>query len=121
MPNLTIDIAKEITALNSRYLELSTLEMNPQGPTADDKTEQRVQISYSLTEINNRITILRLISAHRSSTVVVSRPTQNEINSIQTALEKLDKVIGDEQTFEQTVKNVTTLLKAADAVNAAAK
>lgn len=122
MFNSTIDIAEAITALNKRYAELSELRIDPQGLTADDKTEQRVQISFSLTEINQKITLLEFISAHRSSsTVVVSRPTQEEITAIQTALTNLDKVISREQTFDETVKTVTTILKAADTVNTAVK
>lgn len=122
MLNLTIDIHKEIDALNKRHVELSELRINPQGPTADDKTEQEVQISFWLTEINQKVFIFELIIAHRKAAkVIVSRPTQTEIDAIQTALVKLDKVVGKEQTFDQTVKNVTTLLEAADAVNTAAK
>lgn len=122
MIDLTVDIEMTIQVLLKRYAELRILYVNPQGPTADDQSDQREKIVFLLADIDYRITTLELISAHRSAaTVVVSRPTQKEINTIETALTNLDEVISREQTFDETVKTVTTILEAVDTVNAAAK
>lgn len=122
MADLTIDLDREIEVLHKRFRELRKLRIDPQGPSADDKAEQRVQIAFLLAEINNRITILELVSAHRSAAkVVVSRPTRQDIETLQTALRKLHTVISREQTFQQTLETVTGILAAADTVNAAVK
>jgi len=120
--SIDIDLDKEIDVLLKRYEELRKLRINPQGPSAHDKTKQRLQISFLIAEINQKIALFEFIYAHRSpAIVVVNRPTQEEIDAIQTALDNLDKIISREQSFEETVKTVTTILEAADTVNAAAK
>lgn len=122
MIDLNIDIEKAIKVLLKRYGELRKLRINPHGPTADDKFEQREQIVFLLADIDYKITILEIIAAHRSTAiVVVSRPTQTEIDTIKTALTNLNVVISREQTFDETVKTVTTILEAVDAVKKAAK
>ena len=122
MADLTINIDEEVETLHKRFRELRKLRINPQGPTTDDKSEQRVQIAFLLAEINNRITILELVSAHRSAAkIVVNRPTQEEIDIIKVALSKLNEVISREQTFEQSVLTATAILEAADTVNSAVK
>ena len=122
MIDLTVDIEVAIQVLLKRYAELRKLRINPQGPSSDEKFEQREQIVFLLADIDYRITILELISAHQSGAkVVVGRPTQEEIDTIKTALTNLNKVISREQTFDETVKTVTTILEAADAVNSAAR
>ncbi len=122
MADLTIDLDREIEVLHKRFRELRKLRIDPPGPSADDKAEQRVQIAFLLAEINNRITILELVSAHRSAAkVVVSRPAREDIDTLQAALRKLHTVISREQTFQQTLETVTGILAAADTVNAAVK
>ena len=122
MAELSIDLDEEIEVLHKRYRELRKLRIDPPGPSADDKAEQRVQIAFLLAEINNRIAILELVSAHRSAArVLVSCPTREDIDTMKAALRKLHTVISREQSFQQTLDTVTGILAAADTVNAAVK
>lgn len=120
MPQITISLPDPIQKLKDRRNELENLEIDPQGPTADDQTKQRFKIRIRITEISNKIHIFNLIAAHRrAASVVVERPTEEEINALGTALEKLDKVISREQTFEETLQTFAVIISAANEIQTA--
>jgi len=119
MCSLTIDKTVEITELKKRHSELSVLRAEPPGPFLQ-KTKQKLRITSWMQEIDTQILDLRLSIVEQSaSTVVVSRPKQEDIDAIETALTNVHKKIKKDQNFNQILKNVTTLLEAAHTINAA--
>lgn len=60
------DYKKYKSCANLVYADLDDLHTNPPGPKADDKTEQRPQISYQMSQISYRLSVIEIVEIRRS-------------------------------------------------------
>lgn len=121
MPELTVNLDTEINKLKTRWDELNKLYPNPPGPTADEKTDQRDQITFWMTQINLKVMALERIKANKAAAQVTLRGlTPEEIDSAEKAMSALNKVIQRAQTFNQILTTVTAILNGAYTVISAA-
>jgi hypothetical protein len=122
MPDVTIDLKEQIKKLRERWEELDELWVNPPGPSAGDKTDQRERIELWLRRINEKILSLSRIKVNKEAAQVIVRcPTDAEKKQIQDAMADLSKVLQREQAFTELFTTVTTILNSANTVINAAK
>lgn len=121
MSELTVDLDAEIKKLKTRWDELNKLYPNPPGPTADEKDDQRSQITFWMTQINLKVFALERIRANKAAAQVTVRGlTSEEIDSAEKAMTALNKVIQRAQTFNEILTTVTAILNGANTVIGAA-
>jgi len=80
----------------------------------------RGQIRLIMQLINNRITELEMIKAHKgAASVIVRPPSPQEIATLQQALQDVHKVIQVTQTTNQILLTATTIVNAASTLSGA--
>ncbi len=122
MPDLDIDLGREIAKLKSRRDELDAQEADPPGPSADDKTQQRLRIAKWKPQISEKIAALNTIKTNQAAAVVtVKCLTAAEIASAQAAMAALNIAVQRGQTWTEVVTTMTTIVTAADTVVGTAK
>lgn len=122
MNKIIVNLREVNNKLNKRYEELSKLKEDPPGFDLQEKYDNGVHIAYELAELSELITKYDFIIAHKeASEVIVNRPTQEEIDNINKALDDLNRVIQKEQNFEQTLKTITAVLDAGNKVYQASR
>jgi CHASE3 domain sensor protein len=112
MPELIIDLEERIKKLKDRCKDLRELMVDPPGPTADEKSEQREQIAEWLSDLNEeKLALKRILDHQEASKVTLQGLNQEEYQKINQALVALSEVIEREQTFNEIILTVTAILE----------
>ena len=120
MPGININLDTIITKLGNGWDLLEQKLVDPGGATIEEDEVLRGQIRLIMQLINNRITELEMIKAHKgAASVIVRPPSPQEIATLQQALQDVHKVIQVTQTTNQILLTATTIVNAASTLSGA--